>query len=147
MFYDEGFCTALEYGLPPTAGWGMGIDRLCMFLTDSNNIKVSKPIPPLDTGHKLNLHNMSRTSSERLMYVEFMFCVYGVMSIKCISFTCMPVHGGGTEGEEEVGATVVLLQVFSVYFYSLTKVLQFRTRGGGVEQILFARNTLGHTYY
>ena len=37
---DETFCTSLEYGLPPTGGWGMGIDRMAMFLTNSNNIKV-----------------------------------------------------------------------------------------------------------
>lgn len=36
---DEGYCTAMEYGLPPTGGWGMGIDRLCMMLTDNCNIK------------------------------------------------------------------------------------------------------------
>ncbi|XP_059849087.1 lysine--tRNA ligase isoform X1 [Hypanus sabinus] len=39
MFIDDNFCTALEYGLPPTAGWGMGIDRFTMFLTNSSNIK------------------------------------------------------------------------------------------------------------
>lgn len=50
---DENFCTALEYGLPPTGGWGVGIDRLTMFLTNSNNIKevllfpAMKPTPEL----------------------------------------------------------------------------------------------------
>uniref|UniRef100_A0A0R3SW37 Lysine--tRNA ligase n=1 Tax=Hymenolepis diminuta TaxID=6216 RepID=A0A0R3SW37_HYMDI len=39
MAIDEGFIQALSYGLPPTAGWGLGIDRLVMFLTNTNNIR------------------------------------------------------------------------------------------------------------
>lgn len=39
MFVDENFVTALTYGLAPTAGWGFGIDRFMMFMSNTNNIR------------------------------------------------------------------------------------------------------------
>ena len=42
---DDGFLTAMEYGLPPTGGWGMGIDRMVMFLTNHYSIKEVLTFP------------------------------------------------------------------------------------------------------
>ena len=42
---DEGFLNAMEYGLPPTGGWGMGIDRMVMFLTNNYSIKEILTFP------------------------------------------------------------------------------------------------------
>lgn len=63
MAYDEDFVLALEHGMPPTSGWGMGIDRFMKFLFNEENIKncvlfpLMRPEDSVKTSIKKEDHN------------------------------------------------------------------------------------------
>jgi tyrosyl-tRNA synthetase len=59
QMHDEDFCRALEYGLPPTAGWGLGIDRMTMFLTGQDTIKEVLLFPAMKPNEQESHSNTS----------------------------------------------------------------------------------------
>ena len=53
MVLDDDFIRAIEYGMPPTAGLGLGIDRLSMIMTNSNSIQDVLFFPQMKAENKI----------------------------------------------------------------------------------------------
>lgn len=65
MMMDEDYLEAMEYGMPPVSGWGMGIDRLVTLVTSQGNLKDCVLFPLLKPEHKPTLP--SPTKQEKII--------------------------------------------------------------------------------
>jgi lysyl-tRNA synthetase class 2 len=82
MFIDLDFVRALEYGMPPTSGMGMGIDRLTMLITNQSSIQDVLLFPQMKPESQ-----KSKTESQKEEYLALGIPEEWIEPLKSLGFT------------------------------------------------------------